>query len=180
MDVGEGDWFYGGVKYVYEQGLMEGTSSSTFAPAMGTSRAMITTIIWRLAGSPETEAEPTYLDCVKDSWYAAAVAWGTEQGVVKGFSRSVFAPDQTITREQMAAMLWRYAGCVGLDTKADPEALNRFADGDSTGDWAVEGVAWCVERGILKGKGGNALDPAAQVTRAEAAVMLERFVALTK
>ena len=180
VDVGEDDWFYGGVKYVYEQGLMEGTSSSTFAPAMGTSRAMIATIIWRLAGSPETETEPTYLDCVKDSWYAAAVAWGTEQGVVKGFSRSVFAPDQTITREQMAAMLWRYAGCVGLDTKADPKTLNRFADGDSTGDWAVDSVAWCVERGILKGKGGNVLAPAAQVTRAEAATMLERFIALLK
>lgn len=170
VDVTEADWFYGSVKYVYQQGLMEGTDATHFAPGLTTSRAMIATIIWRLAGSPETEAELTYSDCVKDSWYAAAVAWGTEHGVVKGFSRDVFAPDDPITREQLAAMLWRYAG-----KPTASGTLDRFSDSDKAGSWAVDALRWAVEQSILRGKGSGLLDPTGLSTRAETAAVLERF-----
>lgn len=170
VDVTEQDWHYEGVKYVYEKGLMEGTSDTTFAPGMDTSRAMIATILWRLSGSPEPEAGLTYPDCKAGSWYAKAVAWGTEAGILKGYDTGDFGPNDPITREQMALMLWRYAG--SPKTSAD---LDKFVDGKSVSDWVYPAMEWAVEQGILTGKGGDLLDPQGQATRAEAAAMLQRF-----
>ena len=169
-DVKPGDWFYDSVKAVVEQGLMNGTGQTTFAPDMDTSRAMIATIIWRLADSPEPKAALTYPDCVADSWYAKAVAWCSEQGVVKGYGNGSFGPDDPITREQLAAMLYRYAS-----SPATRNTLNSFTDADQAGSWAMDALCWAVEKGILTGKGGGVLDPTGLATRAEAAAMLTRF-----
>lgn len=169
-DVTEQDWHYEGVKYVYEKGLMEGASDTTFAPGMDTSRAMIATILWRLSGSPEPEAGLTYPDCKAGSWYAKAVAWGTEAGILKGYDTGDFGPNDPITREQMALMLWRYAG--SPKTSAD---LDKFVDGKSVSDWVYPAMEWAVEQGILTGKGGDVLAPQGHATRAEAAAVLQRF-----
>ena len=100
--------------------------------------------------------------------------------VVTGISADIFAPKDVITREQLAVMLCRYAKVLGMDVKSSTNTLSRFSDGGKTDDWAVDGVSWCVEKGILQGKGGSILDPTADVSRAEVAVMLERFVTLMR
>lgn len=169
-DVKSWQWFYGDVRYVYEQGLMNGTEDHLFSPGMTTSRAMIATILWRLAGSPESEAELAYPDCVANSWYTKAVAWASATGVVKGYDKGNFGPDDPVTREQLATMLYRYAG-----SPAKRGTLDRFADAGQAGGWATDALCWAVEEGILKGKDDGTLDPLGQAARAEAAAMLQRF-----
>ena len=115
-----------------------------------------------------------------DAWYADAVGWAADTGVVTGYSNNTFGPKDTITRQQMAVMLSRFARLIGIDTSAEKAALMQFSDGADTGIWAMDGVAWCVKTGILQGKGGNVLDPTAQVSRAEIAVMFNRLITLIK
>lgn len=175
-DVKPGDWFYDSVKDIVEHGLMNGTGETTFAPSLTTSRAMIATILWRLAGSPEPKAELTYPDCAADSWYAQAVAWASEQGVVKGYGDGSFGPDDPITREQLAVMLWRYAQFQGLDVSVGEDTnILSYTDVDQAGEWAIPALQWAVGSGVITGKGGNVLDPIGRATRAEAATMLTRF-----
>lgn len=171
-DVKSGDWFHDSVKYVYEQGMMVGTDSTHFAPSLDTSRAMIATILWRLEDSPEPEGALTYPDCSAGSWYAKAVVWGSENGVVKGYDNGNFGPNDPITREQLAAMLWRYAG-----EPATSGTLDSFPDSNKAGDWATDALRWTVEEGILTGKDGSGLlDPKGKATRAEVAAVLMRFL----
>ncbi|MFG6372833.1 MAG: S-layer homology domain-containing protein, partial [Oscillospiraceae bacterium] len=169
-------WYHDGVHYCLEQGLMVGTSETTFAPAMETSRAMIATIFWRLSGSPEAGAEMSFPDCEAGSWYAQAVAWCAEAGVVKGYDSGNFGSDDPITREQMALMLWRYAQLRGQDVSTGGEAgLLTYSDFDQAGAWAVSALRWAVGSGVMNGKDGNRLDPKGLVSRAEAAAVLQRF-----
>ncbi|WP_369298881.1 S-layer homology domain-containing protein [uncultured Neglectibacter sp.] len=171
-DVKSGDWFHDSVKYVYEQGMMVGTDSTHFAPSLDTSRAMIATILWRLEDSPEPEGALTYPDCSAGSWYAKAVVWGSGNGVVKGYDNGSFGPNDPITREQLAAMLWRYAG-----EPATSGTLDSFPDSSKAGDWATDALRWTVEEGILTGKDGSGLlDPKGKATRAEVAAVLMRFL----
>lgn len=175
-DVKPTDWFYDSVKTIVEQGLMNGTGETTFAPTTDTSRAMIATILWRLAGSPAPKAELTYPDCVRDSWYARAVAWAAENSVVKGYGDGSFGPEDPITREQLAVMLWRYAQFKGLDVSQGEDAnILSYTDVDQAGEWAIPALQWAVGSGVMKGKGGSVLDPQGQATRAEVATMLTRF-----
>lgn len=169
-DVKAGDWFHDDVRYVYERGLMVGTDESHFRPEWDTSRAMIAVILWRMEGSPGVKTGADYPDCVADSWYAQAVAWASESGVVKGYDNGSFGPEDPITREQLAVMLWRYAG--------SPKAkggLSTFTDAGQAGFWAVDALDWAVEAGILRGKDGGRLDPTGLASRAEAAAMLTRY-----
>ena len=142
-------------------------------------RGSIATVLHRLSQG-RTDYEVTFQDVAQGKFYTEAVAWAAKAKVVTGYSADAFGPGDTITREQLAVMLSRYAKLIGLDTKTSSNALDKFADGATTGGWASDGVAWCVEKGILQGKGANNLDPGAQVTRAEVAVMLDRFIALVK
>lgn len=175
-DVKPTDWFYDSVKTIVEQGLMNGTGETTFAPTTDTSRAMIATILWRLAGSPAPKAELTYPDCVRDSWYARAVAWAAENSVVKGYGDGSFGPEDPITREQLAVMLWRYAQFKGLDvSQGEDTNILSYTDVDQAGEWAIPALQWAVGSGVMKGKGGSVLDPQGQATRAEVATMLTRF-----
>ena len=173
-DADSSAWYHDGVHYCVENGLMTGTSKTTFAPNRATTRGMIVTILWRLAGSPIAGSPTEYTDVNPEDWYGQAIGWADGAGVVTGYGGGRFGPDDSITREQMAAMLWRYAGC--------PEAegdLAAFADGAQTSSWAQPAMIWAVNQGLMTGVGGDRLAPRGQATRAQAATILMRFVSHT-
>jgi len=175
IDVHESDWFYDAVKYVYINGLMNGTSANTFEPNLETTRAMIVTILWRLEGQPEAVAASSFQDVTSGQYYAKAVAWGAENGVVKGYDADTFGPNDNITREQMVAILYRYASYKGYDvTSADD--LAAFADATSVSDWALAGTKWAVAEGLINGVTATSLDPTGNATRAQVATILMRFI----
>ena len=157
--------------------LVNGTGGNKYSPVAPMTRGSLATVLHRLSQG-KTDYESAFKDVAQGKYYTEGVAWAAKAKVVTGYTADIFAPDDVITREQLAVMLARYAKLIGMDTKADANRLKVFVDGDSTGEWAVDGVAWCVANGILKGKGRNDLDPTANVTRAEVAVMLDRFIAL--
>lgn len=159
------------MKYAYEKALMEGTSSTTFSPNVDTTRAMIATLLWRMEGSPAPTDGTDFPDVRDDQWYTDAVRWATSAGVVKGYDNGSFGPGDTITREQLALILYRYAEA--NEAKGD---LTAFIDGDSVSDWAVEAMGWAVGQGIMTGKSGKRLDPQGTATRAEVAAVLQRFL----
>ena len=169
-DVPSSHWAADGIAYVSSAGLMTGTSSTTFAPLMTTNRAMIVTILWRQAGSPVVNYAMNFDDVEEGLWYSEAVRWAASEGIVTGYSDTVFAPDDTVTREQLATILCRYS-----DGKATGE-LSSFADGDTVSDWARDAMSWAVGEGLITGKDGNRLDPSGTASRAEVAVILYRLL----
>ena len=175
-DVPEGAWYEDAVRYVYENGLMTGTGADTFAPDQPTSRAMIATILWRMAGSPVVNYLMDYDDVDPSAWYGEAVRWASSAGVVTGYGDGTFGPDALITREQLAVMLYRFAAFRGYDVSAGGMAVREFDDYGDISDWALEAMAWAVDAGLLGGKEGNVLDPAGTATRAEVAAVLQRFL----
>lgn len=169
-DLNMGEWYHDGIHYCLDEGLMDGVDAGMFAPNATTSRAMIVTILWRLQGSPEAEAEETFTDVYPDAWYAKAIAWAVAEGVADGYGEGLFGPNDAITREQLAAMLWRYA--------ARPESeggLSAFADGAETSAWAQQAMSWAVAQGLITGVDSDRLDPKGQATRAQTATILMRF-----
>lgn len=173
-DVSVNDWFYSAVKYVYGNELMNGTSSNTFAPFMTTDRAMIVTILWRLEGSPVVNYAMDFGDVENGVWYTEAVRWAASEGIVTGYSDAVFAPGDTVTREQLAVILYRYAESQGYDVSGKGD-LTAFSDGGKTSPWAVKAMEWAVGAKILSGKGGDVLDPTGTATRAEVAQIYMNF-----
>ena len=171
VDVKEKNWFHDNVKHIYEQGLMVGTDETHFSPQLDTSRAMIATILWRLSESPSPEGQAPYTDCNSEGWYSDAIAWADESGIVTGYGHGIFAPDRPISREEMAVMLWRYAGSPGTSG-----TLSGYTDSSEVSVWATNALCWATERGILSGRGGGVLDPKGKTTRAESAAMLQRYL----
>ena len=162
------------MKHVYDNKLMDGTSSTTFAPFMTTNRAMVVTILWRLEGQPETDATLSFTDVESGVWYTDAVRWAASEGIVKGYSDTVFAPNDTVTREELATILYRYAQSKGYDVSAKGD-LTTFTDGAKTSSWAAEAMEWAVGSGLLSGRTSGVLDPAGTATRAEVARILQNF-----
>lgn len=175
-DVAEGSWYYSAVSYAYDNGLFAGVSDTEFAPDAAISRAMLVTVLYRAAGSPQTEPGG-FGDVADGTWYAAATGWAAKSGIAAGISQAEFAPDMSITREQLAAMLMRYADSVRADTSARAE-LAPFADAADCSEYAVPALGWAVAGGIISGKAADTLSPADTATRAEAAAMLMRFFML--
>ena len=174
IDVKESDWFYEAVQFAFESGMMNGTGGSSFQPNAMLSRSMIATILWRLEGSPD--GNPVRFTDVSDGqWYTEGVNWAAANDLVNGYGNSTFGPKDDITREQMAAILYRYAQFKGYDCTVQGD-LSRFADGGQTSDWARDAVVWAVDKGLLTGKGGGLLDPKGTATRVEVATILMRFV----
>ncbi len=172
-DVAADAWYADAVAYVSAQGLMNGTSSGIFSPGTTMSRAMLVTVLYRLSGSPAVTQASSFTDVAEDAWYADAVAWASEQGVVNGTSATTFSPNDSVTREQMAALLHRYAGAP--ETAGD---LSAYTDAGSISAYAVDAMGWCVQNGILNGTDSGKLSPAASATRAEVAAVLQRYAAL--
>ena len=173
-DVTAADWFFDSVKYVYEKNLMNGLTATTFEPGKPTSRAMIVTILYRLEGSPAVTGKHGFNDVKTGSWYDNAVAWAAANGIVTGYSATEFGPSNNITREQMAAIMHRYANYKKYNTSKAGD-LNAFSDKASVSSYAAESMSWAVGSGIISGKGGGNLVPRAGATRAEAAAILQRF-----
>ena len=173
-DVTEKHWFNDSVQYVYEKGLMNGITEKTFEPNKPTSRAMIVTILYRLEGSPAVTGKHGFNDVKTGSWYDNAVAWAAANGIVTGYSDAEFGPSNNITREQMAAIMHRYANYKKYNTSKAGD-LNAFSDKASVSSYAAESMSWAVGSGIISGKGGGNLVPRAGATRAEAAAILQRF-----
>lgn len=175
-----GHWAAEAITYVYGNGLMNGTSDTTFAPDEYLNRAMLATILYRLSGEPAATGEgKTFMDVAPDTWYTSAVAWVSANGIVSGVGDGKFAPTQAITREELATMLYRYAKYSKLDTSAKGD-LSKFADGDQIAAWASDAMAWAVGAGLISGKTANVIDPTGTATRAEVATILMRFTELTK
>ena len=177
VDVPRDSWYYDGVAYAYEKGLMNGTGATTFSPDMTTSRAMIATILWRLEGSPVVNYTMRFDDVDAGSWYGEAVRWAASEGIVTGYGSNSFGPDDPITREQMATMLYRYAQYKKYDVSVGENTnILSYADSDQLGEWAVPAMQWACGAGLINGTGdGSTLSPQGQATRAQAAVMLMRF-----
>ena len=175
IDVHEGDWFYENVEYVYENGLMNGVSETLFEPNGTVTRGMIVTILHRLEGEPESDYDMPFTDVAEQQWYAGAVRWAAGEGIVTGVSATEFAPDAPITREQFAAILWRYAQSKGYDVSASAD-LTGFLDYGQISEYALPALQWAVGAGVMSGRGDGILAPQGTATRAEAAAMLMRFV----
>ena len=174
-DVSEKDWFYGDVMFVYENGLMLGTSKTLFSPHGTATRGMMATILWRMEGSPVPKGKNSFTDVEAGKWYADAITWTAENGIFAGYGKDKFGPDDPITREQLAAIFYRYADYKGYDLTVKGN-LDKFKDADKITDYAKTAMQWAVGSGLMKGKSGNLLDPQGTATRAEIAAMLHRFI----
>ena len=175
IDVDADDWFYDAVRYVYGEGLMTGTSATEFAPGLTTTRGMIVTILHRLEGEPAATGDAGFADVKADAYYAEAVNWAAEAGIVNGYSATAFGPTDPITREQMAAILYNYAEYKGMDVTASAD-LSGYSDADSVSGWAEEAMSWAVEEGLLRGVTNDTLEPEGMATRAQVAAILQRFL----
>ena len=174
-DVSEKDWFYGDVMFVYENGLMLGTSKTLFSPHGTATRGMMATILWRMEGSPVPKGKNSFTDVEAGKWYADAITWTAENGIFAGYGKDKFGPDDPITREQLAAIFYRYADYKGYDLTVKGN-LDKFKDADKITDYAKTAMQWAVGSGLVNGKSGNLLDPQGTATRAEIAAMLHRFI----
>ena len=166
-DVNENDWFAPYVEYVYEYGLMNGTTKNTFEPNSTCTRAMAATVLYRIDGEPAVSEPATFTDLV-DAWYKDPIAWAEDEGVVNGVGDGKFNPSGLVTREQLVTMIWRYAGS---PEPAAEGGIDSYPDAKSVSDWAVKAFNWAIARGIINGKDGK-LEPAGNATRAEFAKII--------
>ena len=173
-DVPGDAWYAEAVSWAQENGIMDGGAEGVFEPDGAVTRAMFVTMLYRLAGEPETSVGSTYTDVAADAWYAEAVYWASSEGVTQGIADTLFGPDGHITREQLVTMLYRYQG------SPIPGAAITYADAASVSDWAYDAVCWASATGIVSGRDGNVFDPSGEATRAECAAIFMRYDSVTQ
>ena len=167
-DVDAGSWYADAVEYARDSGLMSGTTATTFEPSGATTRAMLAQTLYRAAGSPAVSGSDAFTDTQDGAWYADAVLWAAQAGIISGYGGGLFGAEDPVSREQIAAILWRYAG--------SPEAQSEdFADESTISAWAADAVDWARSAGVMTGREGGRFAPQANVTRAETAVILRAF-----
>ena len=174
-DVTKGDWFYKDVEYVYNEGIMDGVSKREFAPNETLTRAMIVKILYRIEGEPAGYRSSDFNDVESGRWYTGAVAWAAEKEIVKGYGNGKFGPNDPVTREQLAAILYRYTQYKGWSTAAASGNLDGFKDAASVSSYAVDAMNWAVDEGLLKGA-NNKLSPKSNATRAQVAAIIHRYL----
>lgn len=177
-DVTTADWFYGDVEYVYYNGLMNGTSTTTFSPQLSTTRGMIVTILYRLEGSPEVTGTCPFSDVPAGTYYEAPITWAAENEIVNGMGDGTFAPESNITREQLAAIFFRYAKYKGIYDEDDCVMTGGFKDQDAVSPWAYEAMSWAIGVGLIGGSNesdGLYLLPQGNALRCQVAAILHRF-----
>lgn len=170
-DVSENDWYYEAVRFVHERGLMGGYGNGLFGPNHNLSRAQLAQILFNKEGRPGVNYLMDFSDVAGEAWYTEAVRWAASQGIVGGYGDGRFGPNDPITREQLAVMLWRYSG--------SPAATNKelhFADADKASDYALDALCWAAENGVMSGYGDGRLNPVGLATRAQVAQMLKNFI----
>lgn len=170
-DITEGEWYYEAVRFAEENGLMNGYGNSTFAPNANLSRAMLAQILYNREERPAVAGNTSFADVASDAWYTEAVTWAAERGIVSGYGNGLFGPNDNITREQLAAMLWRYAG--------EPAATDKelhFTDEGEVSNYALGALRWATENSFVNGYGDGRLGPRGLATRAQVAQMLMNFL----
>ena len=173
-DVSKRDWYYDDVVYVYRKGYMDGMSSTRFGGELNTTRGQIVTILWRLTGEPRATKRNPFSDVSSSQYYYDAISWAYDAGVVDGFDAYTFKPDQNVTREQLAAILYRYAKYMNLSTSGSAY-LAKYRDADKIANWAYDAMAWANYRGLINGTSATRIDPKGYATRAQIAAILHRF-----
>lgn len=176
-DVRDTDWFKGAVAFVASHGILTGVDADNFAPNENTSRAMLATMLFRLEQPENKDTKVRFADVAEGLWYTEGVAWAAEAGIVKGLGADEFCPDELLTREQLAAMLYRYAKYAGMDVSA-MGSLEKYEDAASVSSWAQDAVRWATATGVMNGRADGSLDPSGNATRAEVAAMIERLIDL--
>ena len=171
QDVAETDWVYDGVRYAFESGLMKGVSDDRFAPQEEVSRAMIATVLHRLAGTQKAGGSNPFPDVEEGQWYSDAVIWAAGEKIIEGYGNGSFGTNDPVTREQLVTMFWRAEG----KPDAAQDALSDFSDAAEISSWAEDAFAWAVSTGLIQGKPGNLLDPQGTTTRAEVAQILMNY-----
>ena len=180
-DLDRNAWYHDGVHYVLEKGIMNGCGDQIFRPDRDTSRAMIVTMLWRMEGSPQTSERISFKDVPEDQWYTQAVRWAASGDLVNGYSRTAFGPDDRVSREQLAAILWRYARYKGIATgSGTTDLLGQYTDTEQISGWALEAMRWTVSNGLIQGVDEEHLQPGGSAVRAQTAMMLMRFEYLTR
>ena len=175
-DVDDGDWFADAVRFVYENGMMNGTGDTTFAPDATTSRSMIVTILYRLEGEPVVDDAMDFTDVAGDAWYTDAVRWAAGEGIVGGYGNGLFGSDDAVTREQLAAILYRYAVYKGYDVSIGEDTnLLSYDDFEDLSEYAIPAMQWACGAGIVNGTSESTLTPQGEAERAQVAAMLMRF-----
>ena len=173
-DVEENSWYYDSVEYVYVNKLMKGVTDTTFAPKQTLTRAMFATILYRANGEPKVKYENTFSDVAEGKWYTNGIIWASEAGIVKGYGNGVFGINDSITREQMAVMMYRYADYMKYDIRKNKD-ISSYSDAGEVSAYAVDAMKWAVGNGIIEGKSSSVLDPRGQANRAECATIITRF-----
>ena len=174
-DVDKAAWYYEAVEYALEKGLFVGTSETTFSPNTVMSRAMLVTVLWRMEGEPAVTSANSFTDVAADAWYAKPVLWANENNIVSGYGDGLFGPNDNITREQMAAILNRYAGFKGYDVSA-ADNLAAYTDAGHVSDWALASIKWAVGEKLITGMTTTTLVPQGNATRAQVASILMRYI----
>lgn len=176
-DVTQDQWFYSAVAFVYEKGYFSGTGATTFAPNDPMSRAMVATVLHRVAGSESVSASELFTDVPAGQWYSQGVAWASAVGVVNGMGNGRYEPDAPVTREQLVTMLYRFEKDYRKVTVPGTGSLDNFPDGAKVSSWAQDAMRWAVGEGLIQGRDTGDLDPTGTASRAEVAIILQRFAA---
>ena len=175
LDVASDAWYYDAVAYVYENGMMNGTSSNVFSPNATTTRGMIVTMLYRLEGEPRVSGTSTFDDVANGMYYADAIAWAAGNDIVTGYDETTFGPNDAIAREQMAAILYRYAQYKGYRTTASAD-LSGYVDAGDVSSYALSALQWASAEGLVTGTSSTALTPGGSATRAQVATIFMRFM----
>lgn len=176
VDVNSGAWYYDAVSFVYNKGIMNGVTSTTFEPNSTITRGMVVTMLWRMAGEPYVSGG-SFSDVASGRYYSTAVAWAAKNGIVDGYSSTVFGVNDPVTREQFATILYRYAKYMGYSTVGS--SLTGYYDANSVSSWARDAMGWAVRNGIITGSGNSRLNPTGTASRAEVAQMFMSFYEFT-
>lgn len=172
IDVNPNSWYYSAIEFVYNKGIMNGVTASSFNPDGTITRGMIVTMLWRMAGEPSA-VSAGFADVAADSYYAKAIAWAAKNGIIEGYSASSFGPNDAITREQLATVLYRYAKYLGYTTTGS--SLSGYYDASRVSSWAKDAMGWAVKNGVVTGLSSTWLNPNGTASRAEAAQMFMNF-----